>query len=58
MTQPNDGEVLNTDDPTKPGNLSAAEYMEQWAQRAAELGDSGLHIIPAKYLEGRNGEDR
>lgn len=51
-------EVLHTDDPDLPGNLSAAAYMAQWAERAARLGDSGLHVVPAKYLEGHDGEAR
>lgn len=51
-------EVLNTDDVAKPHNLTAEEYQAEHERRAAELGDAGLHIIPAHYLEGRNDEDR
>jgi hypothetical protein len=50
-------EVLHTDDVAKPNNLTAEEYQAEHERRAAELGDAGLHIIPAHYLEGRN-EDR
>jgi hypothetical protein len=50
-------EVLHTDSVSKPHNLTAAEYQAEHERRAAELGDAGLHIIPAHYLEGHD-EDR
>lgn len=57
MSEPVTNEVLHTDDVAKPHNLTAEEYRAEHERRAAELGDAGLHIIPASYLEGRD-EDR
>lgn len=53
--------VLHTDDPNAEGNLSAEEYRRRWLERAAELGDSGLHAVPQEVLDsigGDSGEDR
>ena len=44
-------EPLHTDDPNAVGNLSAAEYQRQWEERAARLGDAGLHTIPDAVIE-------
>ena len=43
-------EVLHIDDVSKPANLTAEEYQAQHEQRAAELGDEGLHVIPPAIL--------
>lgn len=57
MTEP-----LHTDDPEADGNVSAEEYQRQHEERAARLGDAGLHTIPdavlAKALEDIDGADR
>jgi hypothetical protein len=45
MSQP-----LHTDDPARPGNVTADDYREQHERRARELGASGLHTIPADVL--------
>lgn len=54
MTEP-----LHTDDPAAEGNLTAEEYQRQHEERAARLGDAGLHIIPddllAKALSAEHG---
>jgi hypothetical protein len=46
MAQP-----LHTDDPNAVGNLSAEDYQRQWEERAARLGDAGLHTIPDAVIE-------
>lgn len=43
--------VLHSDDEGREGNLSAEEYARRHAARAAEMGDDGLHIIPADVLQ-------
>ena len=35
-----------------PLNMSDAEYTALLEERAARIGDAGLHIIPAEYLVG------
>ena len=47
MSQP-----LHTDDLSRPGNVTAAEYRDQHERRARELGVAGLHTIPADVLAG------
>jgi hypothetical protein len=43
-------EVLNTDDPTREGNLTAEEWAAAIARLADEAGDEGLHLVPAQFL--------
>lgn len=50
-------EPLHTDDPYAVGNLSAVEYRRAWELRAAELGDAGLHVVPASVLDAIGGDE-
>jgi hypothetical protein len=57
MTEP-----LHTDDPNAEGNLSALEYQRLFEERAASIGDDGLHVVPQEILDaiegGEHGADR
>ena len=52
MTEP-----LHTDDPEADGNMSAEDYQRQHKDRAARLGDAGLHTIPQELLDAIGDDD-
>jgi hypothetical protein len=57
VTQP-----LHTDDPNAEGNLNNEEYQRLFEERAASVGDDGLHVVPQEILDaiegGEDGADR
>jgi hypothetical protein len=57
MTEP-----LHTDDPNAEGNLTVEEYQRVFEERAASIGDDGLHVVPQEILDaiegGEHGADR
>ena len=42
--------VLNTDDPKKPGNMTAKQYLADQRARMKRVGNDGLHTIPEDVL--------
>lgn len=42
--------ALHTDDPDRPENVSDEDYFAAMQQKAAEVGDAGLHTLPDEVL--------